>query len=80
MLMRERRPASKGRWGPSADWAVAPRPERHPIDANAVGSYRLQLGEIADGFPAAEAVVQRFSDWQVVLAIESLWAAANSGG
>ncbi len=77
--MRGGRSFSRGRWDRSAvGSALPPRRERFAIDADAVGSYRLQLGEMADGFPAAEAAVQRFSDWQVVLAIESLWTAANS--
>jgi hypothetical protein len=50
---------------------------RFVIDAEAVESYRVQLEEMADGVPYAEAVVEHFSDWQVVQAMESLWAAGS---
>lgn len=79
--MRGGRYVSRGHRDPSTvSAALWPKREHFAIDADAVGSYRLLLGEMAEGFPAAEAAVQRFSDWQVVLAIESLWAAAKSVG
>ena len=56
------------------------RLERLAIDAESVASYREQLVQIAAGVPMAEAALTEFSDWQVVVAMESLWAAGCLSG
>jgi hypothetical protein len=43
------------------------------IEADSVASIRSQMEGLVEGFPLAEAVVQAFSGWQGVLAIEALW-------
>jgi hypothetical protein len=53
-----------------------PGKERLPIDAESIAGYREQLKRICAGVPIAEAALESYCDWQVVAAIESLWAAA----
>jgi hypothetical protein len=51
---------------------------RFSIDAKAVAAYRVQLRKMAKGFPIAEAAVDGYSDWQVVEAMERMWAAGTA--
>lgn len=51
--------------------------DRFEIEPAAVADYRAQLAEMVRGVPVAEAAVEGFSDWQVVEAMERLWAAGT---
>jgi hypothetical protein len=55
---------------------VPGRAARFAIDANSVVGYREQLKAMAQGVPPAEAAIDGFSDWQVVEAMERMWAVA----
>jgi hypothetical protein len=52
------------------------RGARFAIDAKSVAGYREQLKAMAHGMAVAEAAIDGFSDWQVVEAMERLWAVA----
>jgi hypothetical protein len=56
------------------------REDRFSIDPTSVADYRVQLREMARGVPTVEAAIEGFSDWQVVVAMERLWAAAGTAG
>jgi hypothetical protein len=73
-------------WGDPGSWAEflsqtgEPATTRSPafsIDPQSVVVHRAELLEIVRGQPLAEAAVEGFSDWQVVAAMERLWAAAT---
>ncbi len=49
-----------------------------PIDPQSVADARARLREMVQGIPIAEAAVEGFSDWQVIEAMERLWAAGVS--
>ncbi|MGB7588687.1 MAG: hypothetical protein WBM00_08265 [Solirubrobacterales bacterium] len=51
--------------------------ERFSIDAESVAAYRAELQKMAHGQPLAEAALEGFSDWQVIEAMERLWAAGT---
>lgn len=51
---------------------------RFGIDPESVAAMRAELQEIVRGTPIAEAAVEGFSDWQVIEAMERLWAAGTS--
>ena len=50
---------------------------RFSIDPEAIADYRKQLRTMAQGSPIAEAAVGGYSDWQVIEAMERMWAAAG---
>lgn len=51
--------------------------ERFEIDPAAVAAYRRELRAMVRGMPFAEEGVEALSDWEVVRAMERLWAAAG---
>src|SRR4051794_11670742 len=56
-----------------------PSRQRFSLEPDAVADYREQLRAMAAGIPIAEAGIEGFSDWQVVMAIERLWALGGLG-
>jgi hypothetical protein len=53
--------------------------EHFNIDPESVATARAQLLEMARGMPVAEAAVEGFTEWQVIEAMERLWAAGAGG-
>jgi hypothetical protein len=49
---------------------------RFAIDPQSVAAARAELAEVVRGIPIAEAALEGFSDWEVVEAMERLWAGA----
>jgi hypothetical protein len=59
--------------------AGVPSRQRFSLDPDAIAEYREQLRAMAAGIPIAEAAIEGFSDWQVIGAIERLWAEEGLG-
>jgi hypothetical protein len=54
--------------------------EQFEIDPASLAAYRRALRAMVKGMPVEEAAIDRLTDWQVVQAMESLWAAATEEG
>jgi hypothetical protein len=54
------------------------RSERFGIDPESLASYRAELRLMAAGSPIAEAAIEGYNDWQVVEAMERLWAVGTA--